>query len=162
MAARPCAVHPAGRRPHIRIHRDPPAASELRRPTATEGVLTPHLSSAASTIAIWLGREPFHAGAFAHRGGAWGVALGEKGSGKTSTLAVLHLLGLTGSPTTSSLRRRGRAGRPAVRAPPPPDRRRSWNVVVTSGSSAHAAGGGWISQLWRVAPRCEGDRPGVG
>lgn len=80
---------------HIRIDRDPPAAMlELRRPTATEGVLTPHLSSAASTIAIWLGREPFHAGAFAHRGGAWGV-LGEKGSGKTSTLAVLHLLGLT-------------------------------------------------------------------
>jgi hypothetical protein len=80
---------------HIRVDRDPLAAElELRRATPTEGVLTPHLSSAASTIAIWLGREAFHAGAFAHRGGAWGV-LGAKGSGKTSTLAVLHLLGVT-------------------------------------------------------------------
>jgi hypothetical protein len=80
---------------HIRIDRDPLAAElELCRPTPTEGVLTPHLSSAASTVAIWLGHEPFHAGAFAHRGGAWGV-LGEKGSGKTSTLAVLHLIGVT-------------------------------------------------------------------
>lgn len=80
---------------HIRIDRDPPAARlELCRPTATEGVLTPHLSSAASTMAIWLSHEPFHAGAFALSGGAWGV-LGEKGSGKTSTLAVLHLMGVT-------------------------------------------------------------------
>lgn len=80
---------------HIRIERAPLAAElELCRSTATEGVLTPHLSSAASTVAIWLGRSPFHAGAFAHNGAAWGV-LGEKGSGKTSTLAVLDLLGVT-------------------------------------------------------------------
>jgi hypothetical protein len=80
---------------HIQIDREPLAAElQLSRATATEGVLTPHLSSAASTVAIWLGREPFHAGAFAVHGGAWGV-LGEKGSGKTTTLAVLHLLGVT-------------------------------------------------------------------
>jgi hypothetical protein len=78
---------------HIRIEREPLAVIlQLGTDTPEEGILTPHLSSAASTIAIWRGDEPFHAGAFVHGGGAWAI-LGRKASGKTSTLAVLDLLG---------------------------------------------------------------------
>jgi hypothetical protein len=79
---------------HIRIERDPLTVElELCRPTEPEAVVVPHLSSAASTVALWQGREAFHAGAFIHRQGAWAL-LGEKGAGKTSTLAALDLLGI--------------------------------------------------------------------
>jgi hypothetical protein len=42
--------------------------------------------------AWWLGRESFHAGAFAAGGGVWAL-VGDKGSGKSSTLAQLALAG---------------------------------------------------------------------
>jgi hypothetical protein len=94
---------------HIRIEREPLSVTlDLCRPTPPEGVVTPHLSSAASTIAIWGGDEPFHAGAFLHRGGAWGV-LGTKGSGKTSTLAVLNDLGVPVLTDDLLIYRRGEA-----------------------------------------------------
>jgi hypothetical protein len=66
---------------------------ELSAPVPQEAVVTPHLSSAASSFAVWRGAEPFHAGAFVHGGGAWGV-FGVKGAGKTSTLAALAELGV--------------------------------------------------------------------
>ena len=79
---------------HIRVQRDPLRAElQLSRPTPAEGIVVPHLSSAASTVALWNGAQPFHAGGFVHQGGAWGV-LGDKGAGKTSMLAVLNELGM--------------------------------------------------------------------
>jgi hypothetical protein len=79
---------------HIRIERDPLTVDlQLCRPTSEEAVIVPHLSSVGSTVALWNGNEAFHAGAFIHEAGAWGV-LGEKGAGKTSTLAALDRLGL--------------------------------------------------------------------
>ena len=48
----------------------------------------PHLSVTAVLAARWLGRRSFHSGAFVAGDGAWGV-LGDRGQGKTSTLAWL-------------------------------------------------------------------------
>jgi hypothetical protein len=73
----------------IEIRRDPLAVDlTLARPVAPECVVAPHLTSAASTIAVWMGRPAIHGGAFLHDGGAW-VLLGEKGQGKSTTLACL-------------------------------------------------------------------------
>ena len=57
-----------------------------------QALVHPYLAPAAAVIARWLGREPFHAGAFALDGGAWGV-LGEREAGKSSLLAWLSLQG---------------------------------------------------------------------
>jgi hypothetical protein len=79
---------------HISIRREPASVHlQLQLPVPEEAVLTPHLSSAASSFAIWRGAEPFHGGAFVHNDSAW-VILGAKGVGKTSTLAALAELGL--------------------------------------------------------------------
>jgi hypothetical protein len=78
---------------HIDIQRDPLHVElVLCKPTATECVVQPHLTSAASTIGSWLGRQTLHAGAFLHEGGVWGL-LGEKGLGKSSTLGWLARAG---------------------------------------------------------------------
>ncbi len=50
----------------------------------------PYLAPAASVFGRWLGRESFHAGALALNGGTWAL-LGDRGSGKSSTLAWLAL-----------------------------------------------------------------------
>jgi hypothetical protein len=52
----------------------------------------PYLAPAAAVVARWAGRESFHAGALLAGGGAWGV-LGDKETGKSSTLAWLALNG---------------------------------------------------------------------
>lgn len=65
----------------------------LARPTAPECMVAPHLTSAASTIATWMGRPAIHGGAFLHRGGAW-VLLGDKGQGKSTTLGWLATSGV--------------------------------------------------------------------
>jgi len=52
----------------------------------------PYLAPAAAIVGRWLGRESFHAGAFVMDGGVWGV-IGERGAGKSSTLAWLALNG---------------------------------------------------------------------
>ncbi|MGH3922854.1 MAG: hypothetical protein ACRDTT_08310 [Pseudonocardiaceae bacterium] len=57
-------------------------------PPGDEEMVHPFLCSAAATMNRWLGRETFHAGAFVAEGGAWAV-LGQKGSGKSSTLGWL-------------------------------------------------------------------------
>jgi hypothetical protein len=55
-------------------------------------LLHPYLGSIAAVVSRWYGRETFHAGAFAAGDGAWGVA-GERGAGKSSTLAWLARAG---------------------------------------------------------------------
>jgi hypothetical protein len=52
----------------------------------------PYLAPAAAVAARWAGRESFHAGAVVADGGAW-VVLGDKESGKSTTLAHLALRG---------------------------------------------------------------------
>src|SRR5581483_9726346 len=71
-----------------------PASATFRTRDALDGraLLHPYLGAAASVAAAWHGRESLHAGAFVHRGRAWGV-LGERTAGKSSLLAVLHELG---------------------------------------------------------------------
>lgn len=78
----------------IAVRRDPPTVRLwLRAPTPRECVIQPHLSSAASTFAVWGGRQALHAGAFVHAGGAW-VLLGDKGMGKSTTLGWLARAGI--------------------------------------------------------------------
>jgi hypothetical protein len=57
-------------------------------------LLHPYLAPVAALGARWLGRESFHAGAVIVDGGAWAL-LGDKGAGKSSTLAHLALSGHT-------------------------------------------------------------------
>jgi hypothetical protein len=59
-----------------------------------DSLVQPHLSTAAGAIAMRSGQQPFHAGAFVVDGRAWGV-LGERNSGKSSTLALADKLDLT-------------------------------------------------------------------
>ena len=61
-------------------------------PTAAT-ILHPYLASTGVVAGHWLGRAPFHAGAFVHGGRAWGV-LGAKEMGKTSLLMCLHRSGV--------------------------------------------------------------------
>jgi hypothetical protein len=61
-------------------------------PTAS-ALLHPHLAAVGAVWSYWSGRESFHAGSFLAGGAAWGV-LGDKGSGKSSTLAALAAAGV--------------------------------------------------------------------
>ncbi len=61
-------------------------------PTAAT-VLHPYLASTGVVAGHWLGRTPFHAGAFVQDGRAWGV-LGAKEMGKSSLLMCLHRSGV--------------------------------------------------------------------
>lgn len=56
-------------------------------PTAS-ALLHPHLAAVAAVGSYWMRRDSFHAGAFVAGGAVWGL-LGEKGFGKSSTLAGL-------------------------------------------------------------------------
>lgn len=60
-----------------------------RRPSAEE-LVHPFLAPAAAIMAHWLGRDSFHAGGFLAGSGVWAL-LGERESGKSSTLAWLAL-----------------------------------------------------------------------
>lgn len=60
---------------------------------APAAVVHPLLFGPAAVTNHWMGRQAFHAGAFAVQGGAWAV-IGRKGSGKSSTLACLALRGV--------------------------------------------------------------------
>jgi hypothetical protein len=88
------ACHPLLGGHQIEIRRDPMTVDlVLVRPTAPECVIAPHLTSAASTIATWMGRPAIHGGAFLHEGRAW-VLLGDKGRGKSTTLGWLAMAGV--------------------------------------------------------------------
>ncbi len=52
----------------------------------------PYLAPAAAVAARWMGRDSFHAGAVVVGDGAWAI-LGDKGNGKSTTLAWLALHG---------------------------------------------------------------------
>jgi hypothetical protein len=57
-------------------------------PLTTDELVHPLLGYAALAFSHWMGREAFHAGVFLRDGGAWAL-IGERGSGKSSTLAWL-------------------------------------------------------------------------
>jgi hypothetical protein len=67
-----------------------PARVTFRLPVAPPAgdLVHPYLAPAAALAARWAGRESFHAGAVIAGGGAWAV-LGDKESGKSTTLAHL-------------------------------------------------------------------------
>lgn len=58
-----------------------------------DAVVHPYLAPVAGLVNHWNGRESIHAGGFVLGGGAWGL-LGERGGGKSSTLARLALGGV--------------------------------------------------------------------
>jgi hypothetical protein len=64
----------------------------LPAPPPARDLVHPYLAPAAAVAARWAGRESFHAGAVVAGGGAWAV-LGDKESGKSTTLAHLALGG---------------------------------------------------------------------
>ena len=66
----------------------------LCRPIDDEAILHPFLALTAAIVSRWLDREAFHAGAFAVDDGAWAI-LGQKGTGKSSTLGYLGINGTT-------------------------------------------------------------------
>jgi hypothetical protein len=77
----------------VDIDRERAKATFFLRTSPSDGDLVhPYLAPAAAVAARWAGRESFHAGAVIVNGGAWGV-LGEKESGKSSTMAWLALHG---------------------------------------------------------------------
>jgi hypothetical protein len=57
-------------------------------PLTTDELVHPLLGYAALVFSHWMGREAFHAGVFLSDGGVWAL-IGERGSGKSSTLAWL-------------------------------------------------------------------------
>ena len=77
---------------HLRI--DWPRHVELSVPGSPdpECVVQPFLTTAAASIALHAGHQPFHAGALAVDGAAWAI-LGEKEAGKSSTLALAARMG---------------------------------------------------------------------
>jgi len=62
-------------------------------PPGVMEVVHPYLAPVAAVMAFWHGRESFHAGGFATREGVWAV-IGERGAGKSSTLAALAARGI--------------------------------------------------------------------
>ena len=64
----------------------------LRDRPSDEALAHPYLSTTGIVCANWLGRTPFHAGAFVVDGRAWGV-IGGREAGKSSTLMWLHSAG---------------------------------------------------------------------
>lgn len=58
-----------------------------------DAVVHPYLAPVAGLVNHWHGRESIHAGGFVLAEGAWGL-LGERGGGKSSTLARLALEGV--------------------------------------------------------------------
>jgi hypothetical protein len=69
------------------------ATFTLGAPPTPSALVHPHLASVAAVCAHWRGRDGFHAGAFVLDGGVWAL-LGDKGAGKSSTLAALADLGV--------------------------------------------------------------------
>jgi hypothetical protein len=65
----------------------------LESQPSVSALLHPHLAGVAAVWSHWLGYDGFHAGGFVAGDGVWGI-LGEKGSGKSSTLAALARMGI--------------------------------------------------------------------
>lgn len=69
------------------------AVYHVPRPLSAQELVHPYLVPVAAVMAHWHGRESVHAGGFVAGGGVWGV-VGERESGKSSTLARLALDGV--------------------------------------------------------------------
>jgi hypothetical protein len=77
------------------LDRQSSRATLLARRAEDGQLLHPFLATVAVIFSWWLGRPAFHGGAFADsRGCAWGL-LGQRGAGKSSTLAELVARGST-------------------------------------------------------------------
>jgi hypothetical protein len=63
------------------------------RPFSIEEIVHPYLAPVGNVFARWDSRETLHAGAFVAAGGAWAL-LGDKGAGKSTTLAWLAARGV--------------------------------------------------------------------
>lgn len=63
-----------------------------RAPWSEEALLHPGLSPAAAVVAHWMNRSVVHAAAVVRDGRAWGI-MGNRGSGKSTTAALLAELG---------------------------------------------------------------------
>jgi len=75
------------------VERDAPRITlHLPDRPADEELVHPYLAPGAAVLARWAGRESYHAGAVLAGGGAWAV-LGDRESGKSSTLAWLAAAG---------------------------------------------------------------------
>jgi hypothetical protein len=75
------------------VERDPARVTfRLSARPPDRDLVHPYLAPAAALAARWAGRESFHAGAFVAADGAWAI-LGDKESGKSTTLAHLALSG---------------------------------------------------------------------
>jgi hypothetical protein len=78
----------------VHVARTPPGAVfRFAAEPVLDAVVHPYLAPAAGLLAHWRGREALHAGAFVHKGAAWGL-VAERGGGKSSTLARLALDGV--------------------------------------------------------------------
>lgn len=64
-----------------------------REPVSDDAVLHPYLALPCALAGRWLHRLSLHGGAFMRDGGAW-LLLGDKGGGKSSTLAAVAAHGL--------------------------------------------------------------------
>ena len=127
---------------YIDIDRDQGlAVFTVPSPLSPEALVHPYLAPVAAVTAHWYGRESFHAGGIAIGGTAWAI-VGDRHSGKSSTLAALAQRGVDvvsddvlvvqglepfAGPRTVDLRRR--------RA------RQSWGSATALVASAHASGG---------------------
>jgi hypothetical protein len=64
------------------------ATLEAPSPVTDDVLVHPFLAAVGTAFACWTGGEAFHGGAFAGGGGAWAL-MGDRGAGKSSTLAAL-------------------------------------------------------------------------
>lgn len=78
----------------VHVERSPGRATfAFEHDISIDAVVHPYLAPVAGLVNHWNGRESIHAGGFVLDGGAWGL-VGERGGGKSSTLARLALDGV--------------------------------------------------------------------
>ena len=76
------------------VERDPLSVQfTTRQPLDDHAIVHPFLAMPAAIVSRWLGRDALHAGAFVTGSGAWAL-LGDKGTGKSSTLGHLAARGV--------------------------------------------------------------------
>ena len=113
-------------------------------PLDADELVHPLLGYAALAFANWIGREAFHAGVFLSGGSAWAL-LGQRGSGKSSTLALARAQRSRDRrrrhavPRRSHRVRRAARDRPRARHRPAPRHRRGPRSGATGLSPAPLA-----------------------
>lgn len=77
----------------VLVQREPArAVFTVPQELTDDELVHPYLAPVAAVVGRWLGRESLHAGAFVADGGAWAL-VGDRGTGKSSTLAALAVAG---------------------------------------------------------------------